>query len=99
MASAAMRRFARSVTDPMQTLQEAPVPRRIYTTITAVTAGASVDGTYAVSIAVNADNVPAPYLTGYLSGGHTPTVGDQVAVDLVNGSPLIVGRVVGLPAF
>lgn len=97
MSSPAVRRLARTLTDPLAAMSGAPVPQRIYTTVTSVTAGGSLDGTYAVSVAVNADNMPAPYLNGYLAGGHTPTVGDQVAVDLVNGSPIIIGRVVGLP--
>lgn len=96
MTTPAHRRLVHAITDPLQTQMQQPTPHRIYTTVTLVAPGGSVDGTFAVWVAVNADNVPAPYLAAYISG-HTPTVGDQVAVDLVNGSPLILGRIVGLP--
>lgn len=96
MASQAVRRFAKAVTD-----RPDAVPSRIYTTVATVTPGGvpggSLDGTYAVTVAINADNVPAPYLAAYING-HTPTVGDRVAVDITDGSPLILDRVAGLPA-
>jgi hypothetical protein len=60
-----------------------------------VTAGASTDGRAAVVVTVNGTDTPAPYLLSYAS----PTVGDVVRVQIVNGSPLIVGEVVGFPAF
>jgi hypothetical protein len=88
----AIRRFAKAIGD-----RPDDAPTRIYTTIATVTPGGSADGTYAVTVAINADNVPAPYLAAY-TAGHTPTVGDRVAVDLTNGSPLILGVVAGLPA-
>lgn len=91
MTGPAVRRLAQAVagqvTNPSVYLHS--------TTVTVVTPGASLDGVAAVSVAVNADNVPAPYLASYLS----PTVGDQVSVLLIDHSPLILGRVVGLPNF
>lgn len=64
-------------------------------TVATVTAGTSTDGRATVTVTVGGDTIPAPYLLSYAS----PTVGDMVAVLLVNHSPLILGRVVGLPAF
>ena len=66
------------------------------TTVTAVSAGTSLDGRAEVSIAVNSDTPKAPYLDEYVNG-HTATVGDQVAVLMIDGSPLILGRIFGLP--
>ncbi len=74
------------------------VPPLFVTTVATVVAGTSRDGTYSVTVAINADNVPAPYLASYING-HTPTVGDAVAVYLAGGSPLILGRVIGFPNF
>lgn len=63
--------------------------------VTAVTAGAAADGGPAVSVNIRGDVITAPCLDSYL----TPTVGHLVAVQLVDGSPLILGHVVSLPAF
>lgn len=63
-------------------------------TIATVTSGAAADGNAAASVTVKGSTTPAPYLSSY-----TPTVGHTVAVLLVNNSPLILGRVIGLPAF
>lgn len=62
--------------------------------IATVTAGAAADGNAAATVTVVGSTGPAPYLASY-----TPTVGDTVAVALVDGSPLILGHVIGLPAF
>ena len=90
MTSQAARRFARAITDQ----QDKPFAAGewVFTTVSTVTPGASLDGLAAATVAINADNVPAPYNANY-----TPTVGDHVAVLLVNGSPLIVCRVAGFP--
>lgn len=64
-------------------------------TVTAVVAGGAADGNAAVTVNVNGSTVVAPYLAAYSS----PTVGHNVEVLLVNGSPLILGRVIGLPSF
>jgi hypothetical protein len=64
----------------------------IFTAVSAVTPSGSADGLAAAFVAINADNVPAPYNAGY-----TPTVGDHVAVLLVGGSPLIICKIVGYP--
>lgn len=61
-------------------------------TIAAVTAGAAADGNAAVTVTVTGNTIPAPYLASY-----TPTVGHTVVVVLVLNSPLILGRVIGLP--
>lgn len=64
--------------------------------VTVVSVGTSLDGRAEVSIGLNSDNVKAPYLDEYING-HTATVGDQVAVLIIDGSPLILGRIFGLP--
>lgn len=63
-------------------------------TVKTVTAGAAADGHTAVVVTVNGDDLPAPYYAGY-----TPTVGDMVDVRFDNGSPVITGHIIGLPAF
>lgn len=63
--------------------------------VTASAAGlvaAGDNGAAAAFIDVGGTNVPAPYLASY-----TPVVGHTVAVDFRNNSPLILGRVIGLP--
>lgn len=64
-------------------------------TVKTVTAGASTDGLAAVVVTVNGTDTAAPYLASYAS----PTVGDVVRVQFANGSPLIIGHVVGFPTF
>lgn len=63
--------------------------------VSVVSAGASRDGVAQVSIPIGSSNLPVPYLASYTS----PTVNDLVAVIFTQGSPLILGRVVGLPNF
>lgn len=63
-------------------------------TVASVTAGAAADGNAAVVVTVGDDGIPAPYLAAY-----TPVVGHMVRVQFVNGSPLIIGRVIGWPVF
>jgi hypothetical protein len=63
-------------------------------TIDHVTPSASRDGRAAAFVQLGGDIIPAPY---YLS--YTPTAGDLVDVRLDDGSPLILGRIVGLPTF
>ncbi len=60
-----------------------------------VTAGASADGVTAVFLTNGTDVFPAPYLQSYNAAG--ATAGDMVSVRFTDGSPLIQGRVVGLP--
>lgn len=84
----AVRGFADTYTDDAGTLS-----MRLGTVAT-VTAGGAADGHAAVSVTVLGSTTPAPYLAAY-----TPTVGDLVAVLLVDGSPLILGHVIGLPSF
>ena len=60
-----------------------------------VTAGASTDGRAQVVVTVNGTDTLAPYLDSYL----TPAVNDLVRVQFKNGSPLILGRIVGLPSY
>lgn len=64
-------------------------------TVTAVTAGGASDGHAQVTVSVNGSASPAPYLDTYTS----PAVNDVVAVLLVDGSPLILGRRIGTPTF
>lgn len=61
--------------------------------VATVTAGASLDGKAQVTIPVGSSNLPVPYLDSYL----TPAANDLVAVIFTAGSPLILGRVIGLP--
>jgi hypothetical protein len=56
--------------------------------------GASVDGRAQATVTVLGSDTLAPYLDSY-----TPIVGHLVRVEFTQGSPLIIGRVVGLPAF
>lgn len=63
-------------------------------TISTVTAGAAADGNAAVTVTVGSTTFPAPYLAAY-----SPTVGHQVLVVTVDSSPVILGRVIGLPSF
>lgn len=63
-------------------------------TITTVNAGAAVDGNDAAFVTIDGSEIPAPYRDGY-----TPTVDDFVMVLLANGSPYIVGQIIGLPDF
>lgn len=94
MTRPSIRRLGRTLT----ARETFPFVKRIYTTVTQVTQGGSRDGTWAVSVAVFGDTVAAPYNVNYING-HTPTVGDFVAVDFVNGSPVIAFRVAGFPQF
>jgi hypothetical protein len=92
-----MRRIARRIAEKTEALPGHNLAF-ITTTVATVTASASRDGTYQIAITLNADTILAPYLAAY-SNGHTPTVGDTVAVLLSDGSPLILDRIRGLPTF
>lgn len=83
-----LRDFADTYTEP-----PTAKPVRVGTVAT-VTAGGASDGHAQVTVTVNGSTFAAPYLAAY-----TPTVGDFVAVALVDGSPLILGHVIGLPSF
>jgi len=61
-------------------------------TIHTVTAGASADGVAAAVVTVDGNDIAAPYAASY-----TPTVGHLVMVLLIDNSPFILGRIVGLP--
>lgn len=63
--------------------------------IKTVTAGGATDGLAELEVTVNGSDVTAPYLKSYAA----PTVGDVVAVLLVDGSPLILGALGGYPNF
>lgn len=93
-----MRPSIRRLGRTLKAKEPTPVPKRLFTTVVQVQQGGSRDGTWQVSVALYGSTLAAPYLAAY-TNGHTPTVGDQVAVDLVGGSPLILGRIVGLPTF
>jgi hypothetical protein len=87
-ARAAARRLARA----MHQQHPGPTLRHRLGTIASVTAGAAADGSAAVSVTVDGNTIPAPYLASY-----TPTVSDVVSVLLVGTSPLILGKPIGLP--
>lgn len=70
-----------------------PTLRHKIGTVTSVTAGAAADGNAAVTVTIEGNAVPAPYLASYT----TPTVNDVVSVLLVDNSPLILGKRIGLP--
>lgn len=95
MTSPAARRFGKNIKRQQQSAEQ-PTISAVNTTVAAVTAGTSLDGRYSVTVVLNADTVPAPYLAAYING-HTPTVGDQVRVQLTDGSPLILDRIFGFP--
>jgi len=63
-------------------------------TIATVTAGGAADGNAQATVTVNGSTFPASYLAAY-----TPVVGHVVAVALIDGSPLILGRRIGTPTF
>lgn len=84
--SRALRRFA-GIVQPTKT---GVVWRNC--TVTTVTPSASLDGVAAAFISDGTNTFPAPYLAAY-----TPTAGHMVSVRFIDGSPLILGRVVGLP--
>jgi hypothetical protein len=73
-----------------------PGIRYLNTTVAGVSVGTGLDGNDEVSITINSDTPTVPYLDGYVNG-HTPTVGDAVAVAIFDGSPIILGRIFGLP--
>jgi hypothetical protein len=64
-------------------------------TVTAVDAGAAADGHDAITVTVGADEITAPYLEHPASW--TPAADDLVAVLLIDGAPLILGHVIGIP--
>lgn len=63
-------------------------------TVDSVTAGAAADGNAQLVISIDGDLVASPYLESY-----TPVVGHLVRVELTDGSPLVTGRIIGLPAY
>lgn len=63
-------------------------------TVDSVSAGAAADGHAQLVVNIDGDLVAAPYLAAY-----TPTVGDLVRVELTDGSPLVTGHIIGLPAY
>ena len=66
-------------------------------TVTAVAAGASVDGVAQVTVTcVDGSVTLSPYL---VDAYPSPTVGDVVSVLFTNGSPRILGRLGGFPTF
>jgi hypothetical protein len=65
----------------------------VNTTVTAVSAGTSLDGVAEVTVTIGGSSVRVPYLASYAN----PAVGDSVRVEIFQGSPIITGRVVGLP--
>jgi hypothetical protein len=84
----AVARLAAAITEP-------PVASPIVAenwTVASVNAGGSLDGAAAVSITRGGNTIIAPYLASY-----TPAVGHMVRVEFDRGSPLILGRIIGLP--
>ena len=91
--SAALRRLATTLTaDPTVVL------RARIGVVSSVVSGGAVDSHTAVNVQVGGSIVPAPYLDSYGSAGD-PAVGDLVLVLLVDRSPVILGRIIGLPNF
>ena len=58
-----------------------------------ITPGGAADGTTAAFVTVLGSTLPAPYCASY-----TPVAADKVAVLLIDGSPLILGKITGPPA-
>jgi hypothetical protein len=88
--SDALRRLATTMT-PKSTVQV----RHRLGMVSSVVANGATDGHASVNVTVGSSTVTAPYLESYTS----PAVGDLVMVMLVDRSPLILGRIVGLPSF
>lgn len=89
MASRAKRRLADAIT---QTAAQSPI-RVLNVTVKSVSAGTSLDGVAEVTVTLGGSDQRVPYLDSYLN----PAVGDSVRVEIFQGSPIITGRVVGLP--
>lgn len=74
---------------------DATVTRANYPIDRTVAGGAS-DGTTAVYVAITGPGAAAT-LTPYLDSLTSPVAGQMVCVLIINNSPLILGRVIGLP--
>jgi hypothetical protein len=89
---AAIGRLAGTITD----LTDAPrIAIQNYTIdhVAAAGTGTTTDGTAGVFLAIGPDVVQAPYLDSLTA----PTAGQTVRVLMVDNSPLILGRLIGLP--
>lgn len=85
-----IRKFARTV--------KPPAPRGVSfrnCLVDHTVTGGSADGVTAVFLSRGSDVFPAPYLASYNAAA--AVAGDMVSVRFTDGSPLIEGKVVGLP--
>lgn len=57
---------------------------------------AAADGAAAVTVSIRGTLVPTPWLAAYTVTS-PPQQGDHVAIELIDGSPVIIGRIVGTP--
>jgi hypothetical protein len=90
-----MANLRRSITRTAAALTAAPPGQRLALvsgTIASIDVGAAADGSDVVTVTIGADDIEAARVDGW-----TPSAGDDVKVLLVNGSPLILGRVTGAP--
>lgn len=76
-----------------------PAEKRVLRTGTVATStpGAS-DGAAAVTVSIRGSLAPTPWLAAYTLTS-PPQQGDHVAIEIINGSPVITGRIVGTPTF
>lgn len=88
---AVIRKLARTVKPP----PEQRVTKHRHHVVDHITPAGSVDGVTAVFVTAGGDVFPAPYLDSYDAAAAVP--GDMVRVAFDDGSPIILGRVVGLP--
>lgn len=86
-------RVRRAFADTILTATATPRFRVFNTTVTAVSAGTSLDGNAEVSITLGGASVKVAYAASYSS----PTVGDLVRVEISDGSPFITCKVTGRP--
>lgn len=86
-----LRAVAEAISDPESKAAAASLSFAV-ATVTAVTPGAALDGNAQVTVKINGSPQFAPYAAAW-----TPVNGHVVAVLLVAGSPIILGRIIGQP--
>lgn len=67
-------------------------------TVSTATAGSSLDGVTTVVVAVNGSTQLSPWVEAY-SDINQPHVNDRVVVALIDNSPIVLGKLVGLPSY
>lgn len=92
----AQRRLAHTVQTRADTGQEVHVHTRASVTAVSTAGGTTVDGAELVTVTVDGSAQVMPWVQAY-SAAAPPANGDEVVVMLINKSPVLVGKIVGLP--